>query len=92
MRIIFGYFLEAKYKFAPQFFGAVRWNQQLYDTVPDGPGRGDSWGRDAWRIDTADRLPIHAAYPAEAQYDLEHDDNGRHGFGHFLGTQLTVRF
>ena len=27
------YYLEAKYKFTPQFFGALRWNQQLFSNV-----------------------------------------------------------
>src|SRR6266566_3795677 len=29
----FAYYLEAKYKFTPQIFGAVRWNQQLFDKI-----------------------------------------------------------
>ena len=32
----FGYFLEAKYKFTPQLFGAVRWNQQFFNTISNG--------------------------------------------------------
>ncbi len=89
---VFGYFLEAKYKFTPQFFGAVRWNQQLYDTVPDGSGGQIPWGHDAWRIDTAVAYRFTPHIQWKVQYDLEHDDNARHGFGHFFGTQLTVRF
>src|SRR5438876_9358679 len=34
----FAYYFEAKYKFTPQFFGAVRWNQQFFGDVPDGYG------------------------------------------------------
>ena len=46
------YYAEAKYKFTPQFFAAVRWNEQLFSTVPSrsGPVR---WGHDVWRIDVA---------------------------------------
>jgi hypothetical protein len=29
----FAYYVEAKYKFTPQLFGAVRWNQQLFNTI-----------------------------------------------------------
>ncbi len=42
----FAYYVEAKYKFTPQFFGAIRWNQQLFGAVsnPDSgsvrPARG----------------------------------------------------
>jgi len=89
---VFGYFLEAKYKFTPQFFGAVRWNQQLYDTVPDGSGGEIPWGHDAWRIDAAASYRFTPHIQLKLQYDLEHDDNARRGFGHLFGAQLTVRF
>ena len=74
---VFGYFLEAKYKFTPQFFGAVRWNHQLYDTVPDGSGGEIAWGHDAWRIDTAVAYRFTTHIQLKVQYDLEHDDNAR---------------
>ena len=32
----FAYYVEAKYKFTPQLFGALRWNQQLFDTISNG--------------------------------------------------------
>ncbi|HMJ06548.1 MAG TPA: hypothetical protein VK474_09865 [Chthoniobacterales bacterium] len=89
---VFGYFLEAKYKFTPQFFGAVRWNQQLFGTVPDGSGGRIPWGHDAWRIDAAASYRFTPHTQVKLQYDLEHDDNARHGFGHLFGAQLTVRF
>jgi hypothetical protein len=34
----FAYYVEAKYKFTPQLFGAVRWNQQLFNTINNGYG------------------------------------------------------
>src|SRR4029450_9659308 len=34
----FAYYVEAKYKFMPQLFGAVRWNQQLFNTINNGYG------------------------------------------------------
>ena len=89
---VFGYFFEVKYKFTPQFFGAMRWNQQLYATVPNGAGEEVPWGHDAWRLDTALAYRFTPQIQLKIQYDLEHDDNGRHGFGYLLGTQLTMRF
>jgi hypothetical protein len=89
---VFGYFLEAKYKFTPQFFGAVRWNQQLYGDVPDGFGGEHPWGHDAWRLDLAVAYRFTEHLQLKVQYDLEHDDNARHGFGHLLGMQWTARF
>ena len=89
---VLGYFVEAKYKFTPQLFGALRWNQQLYATVPNGTAREIPWGHDAWRVDAAFAYRFTAQIQLKVQYDLEHDDNARHGFGHLFGTQLTVRF
>ena len=37
----FSYYFEAKYKFTPQLFGAVRWNQQLFGTIRDEDERGE---------------------------------------------------
>src|SRR5204862_2927930 len=34
----FAYYIEAKYKFTPQFFGAIRWNQQLFGMISHGIG------------------------------------------------------
>ncbi|MCE9518903.1 MAG: hypothetical protein K8R87_04990, partial [Verrucomicrobia bacterium] len=48
---VFAYFIEAKYKFTPQFFGGLRWNQQLFGSVSDGEGGEARWGSDIWRID-----------------------------------------
>src|SRR5947207_10160006 len=46
---IFAYYLEAKYKFTPQLFGALRWNQQLFGTVRD-DDKWVQWGNDVWRV------------------------------------------
>ena len=48
----FAYYLEAKYKITPQLFGALRWNQQVFDTVRDETER-TQWGPDTWRVDAA---------------------------------------
>ncbi len=89
---VFGYFLEAKYKFTPQLFAAMRWNQQLYDEVPNGTGGTAPWGHDAWRIDHAIAYRFTPHTQLKFQYDLEHNDNARHGFGHLFATQFTIRF
>ena len=49
----FAYYIEAKYKFTPQFFGALRWNQQLFGTINDGYGHNVQWSPDIGRIDIA---------------------------------------
>src|SRR5207244_3761091 len=47
----FAYYFEAKYKFTPQFFGALRWNQQLFDSVDTAGGGKIRWGQDLGRLD-----------------------------------------
>ena len=46
----FVYYLEAKYKFTPQFFGAIRWNQQFFDDVPVGGGATMRWATSFWNM------------------------------------------
>ncbi len=89
---VYGYFVEAKYKFTPQLFAAMRWNHELYGDVPNGLGGEHAWGHDAWRIDHALAYRFTPHIQLKLQYNLGHDDNGRDGFGHFFGTQFTVRF
>ena len=82
----FAYYLEAKYKFTPQLFGAVRWNQQLFNRID-----GQRWGRDLWRIDAAAtwRFTPHSQF--KLQYTLE-DEEGPHGLSHGVAAQFTLRF
>jgi hypothetical protein len=85
-------YLEAKYKFTPQLFGALRWNQQLFGTVPDGQGGRAPWGRDLWRIDTALGYRFTAHTQLKLQYSLQHEDSGPRDFGHTIAAQFTLRF
>lgn len=87
-----GYYIEAKYKFTPQFFGAVRWNQQLFDDVADEHGDPMRWGHDLWRLDAAATYRFTAHTQLKLQYSLEHEDDGTRQFGHMLAAQFTVRF
>ena len=85
------YYVEAKYKFAPRFAGAVRWNQQLFATIPDrlGPTR---WGQDVWRIDLGPSYRFTPHTQLKFQYSLQHGDAGDRDYAQTLATQLTVRF
>jgi hypothetical protein len=87
----FACYVEAKYKFTPQFFGAVRWNQQLFGTIPDRGGR-TQWGHDVSRLDLAPgyRFTPHTQF--KLQYSFQHGDNGVRDNSHSLAAQLTVRF
>ena len=86
----FAWFIEAKYKFAPQFFGALRWNQQLFSNF-GGPA-GQRWSRDLWRIDTALGYRFTAHTQLKLQYSLTHEDPAPEEYGHTIAGQFTLRF
>ena len=88
----FAYYVEAKYKFTPQFFGAIRWNQQLFSTIANGFGRNEHWSPDLERIDIAAtyRLTTHAQ--VKLQYSFQHETTAPGQDNHLLATQFTVRF
>jgi hypothetical protein len=88
----FAWYLEGKYKFTPQFFGAVRWNQQFFADVPDGFGGSAPWGHDLWRADIAAGYRFTPHTQLKIQYSLQHEKNGPRDFGHVLYAQFTVRF
>jgi hypothetical protein len=85
-------YLEAKYKFTPEFFAALRWNQQLFSTVPDGAGVNEAWGRDVWRIDTALAYRFTPHSQIKLQHTLEHETSGPRGYRNILAVQYTLRF
>jgi hypothetical protein len=88
----FAYYIEAKYKFTPQFFGALRWNQQLFGTISDGYGHNVQWSQDLGRIDIAAtyRLTPHAQ--VKLQYDYQHETTGEGEDNHLFAAQFTIRF
>ena len=85
------YYIEAKYKFTPQFFGAVRWNQQLFSDLPGAPAPG-SWGRDVERIDLAPCYRPTAHVQVKLQYSLERQQADQQRWGDMIAAQLTLRF
>ena len=88
----FAYYVEAKYKFTPQLFGALRWNQQLFGDVPDGPGGQIHWGQDLGRIDTALGYRLTPHTQLKLQYSFQHETSGPELDNHILAGQFTVRF
>jgi len=88
----FAYFLEGKYKFTPQLFGAVRWNQQLFATVPDGAGGNARWGHDLWRMDTSLGYRFTAHTQLKLQYSFQDTNSDSRDLRHTLAAQFTLRF
>ncbi len=86
------YYLEAKYKFTPQLFGAVRWNQELFGSVPDGAGGRTAWGSDVWRTDFAVVYRFTAHAQIKLQYSLQEEYGQESKLGHLMAGQFSVRF
>ena len=87
------YYLEAKYRFTPRFFGALRWNQQLYGSLEDARGDSVRWGRDVWRLDfgAGYRFTAHAA--VKLQYSHQFGGIGTHDqHSDTLAGQFVLRF
>lgn len=88
----FAYYLEAKYKFTPRTFGALRWNQQVFSDVPDGTGSEVPWSHDMWRIDAALGFRPTPHTQLKLQYSLQDEENAARDFGHLIAIQFTIRF
>ena len=88
----FAYYLEAKYKFTPQFFGALRWNQQLFGSVNNGLGRKIQWASDLGRIDIAGGYRFTPHTQLKLQYSFQQETTAPHDDNHLLAAQFTVRF
>ena len=87
------YYLEAKYKFTPQFFGALRWNQQLFNNVSDYDGDSYPWSPNTWRIDAAITYRFTPNFQAKLQYSfMRMNDDIFLQYEHFVAAQFTMRF
>jgi hypothetical protein len=88
----FAYYFEAKYKFTPQLFGALRWNRQLFGNVPDGEGGHLRWGQDLGRIDVAAGYRFTSHTQLKLQYSFQHETTAPRDDNHLVAAQLTIRF
>ncbi len=88
----FAYYVEAKYKFTPQLFGALRWNQQLFGTVSEGSGHNVRWSQDLGRIDIAATYRFTTHAQLKLQYSFQHETTGPRDENHLLAAQFTIRF
>jgi len=86
------YYVEAKYKFAPQFFAALRWNQQFFATIDNPAGAGLRWSNDLSRIDIAGAYRFGAHTQLKLQYSFQHETTGPGDDNHLFAAQFTVRF
>lgn len=89
----FAWYVEAKYKFAPQLFGALRWNQQFFDKIDSPiPDSGFRLGEDMWRADAALAWRFTPHTQLKLQYSFQKETSRARNANHFLAAQFTVRF
>ena len=86
------YYIEAKYKFTPQLFGAIRWNQQVYGTVTEATGENTAWSHNLCRLDLAPTYRFTPNTQAKLQYSVQHAQSNAPYFVNTFSGQLTVRF
>jgi hypothetical protein len=86
------YYVEAKYKFTPQLFGAVRWNQQLFSPVTAPTGMTAEWGRNVWRVDAGPGYRLTPHMQLKIQYSAEYQQAASRNWGNLLAIQFTTRF
>jgi hypothetical protein len=89
---VFAYYLEAKYKFAPQLFGALRWNQELFGSGRDATGQPVARPPDIARVDLAAGYRFSAHTQLKLQYSLAHGDFDSNHLGSIFAAQFTIRF
>ncbi len=88
----FTYFVEAKYKFTPQLYGAVRWNQQFFGNLPTGAGQEVEWSPDVSRMEVAMGYRFTTHTQLKLQYYVTREDVGPRDTSHTFAGQFTVRF
>ena len=88
----FAYYLEAKYKFTPQLFGALRWNQQIFCNIDNGAGASIRWGQDLAKIDFVAGYRFTSHTQLKLQYSFQEETTGPGNANHIFAAQFTVRF
>ena len=88
----FAYYLEAKYKFTPQFFAAFRWNQQVFSTIDNGVGSSTRWSQNLAKIDIAAGYRFTSHTQLKMQYSFQKETTGPGDDNHIFAAQFTVRF
>jgi hypothetical protein len=88
----FAYYFEAKYKFTPQWFGAIRWNQQIFADIDNKTGGSTRWSEDLAKIDIAGGYRFTSHAQLKVQYSFQQETSGPGDDNHIFAAQFTVRF
>lgn len=86
------YYIESRYKITPNLYGALRWNQQIFDDVTDATGARTPWDDDIWRAEAAIGFKISRHLLTKLQYSYAHQKGGLQQGEQMLAAQLTLKF
>jgi hypothetical protein len=86
------YYIETKYKFTPQFFGALRWNQQFFSTLPVSPTASARWSRNVTRVDIGPGYRLTPHTQVKLQWSVERQDADLSPWSELVAVQFTARF
>jgi hypothetical protein len=86
------YYVEARYKLTPQFFAALRWNQQFFGEISNGSGSKQAWDNDIWKIEPGIAYRFSRHIQLKLQYAHSHQQSSFQQGENFVGTQLSVKF
>ena len=91
---VYASYVEAKYKFTPRFFGALRLGKQNFGTLTAPDGARFRWGRDTWKVETAGTFRVSTQLQLKIQYSLQHEDDSLNpdAENHLWAAQATLRF
>lgn len=84
-----GGFVEARYKTAPRYWLAARWNQSWFD---DAPELATDWDRDLQRLDLAIAYRHSAHVQGKLEYSLSDAAGGNVNGNHLVAAQLVLWF
>jgi hypothetical protein len=89
---IFAYYIEAKYKIAPQLFAALRWNQEFFFSGSDPTGQPIATPDDVSRVDIALGYRFGAHTQLKLQYSIARGDFTSNNLQGTFAAQFSVRF
>jgi len=89
---IFAYYIEAKYKIAPQLFAALRWNQEFFFSGSDPTGQPVAVPDDVSRVDIALGYRFTAHSQLKLQYSIARGDFISNNLQGTFAAQFSVRF
>jgi hypothetical protein len=89
---VFAYYIEMKYKITPQLFGALRWNQEFFDSGSDPAGKPIAHAHNVSRVDAAVGYRFTPETQLKLQYSIARGDFVSDRTNGTFAAQFTVRF